>query len=220
MTDLIRDQEGRHYHYHEAIAPAGSYPSPLWMDTEDRQYFFPEKKKKLRLDNTAGAYVPLNGHNVLLVIDKSTVPYPSGEWDLIGKTAAQLEQAWPRLSAQAQAALARLKAVIFSSKPFRSYAEVRDELYFYDTDEFRRSDDSLVSAAWTASCVVHDANHIWQKIEDQTWHGVESEVVCWQLQVDNRDALGLDQTEVTHLKKLIADPQSVIDRLVSDPYSR
>ena len=218
MTDPIHDDEGRRYHHHSAIAPPGSFPSPLWINSEDRQYFFPKKRKKLRLDNTAGAYIPLNGHNILLVVDKSTVPYPSGEWDLIGKTAAQLEGAWPLLSGQAQGALARLKAVIFSSRPFRSYAEVRDDLYFYDTDEFRRSDNSLVSAAWTASCVVHDANHIWQHDAEEAWHGVESEMACWQLQVDNRGALGLDQTEVDHLAKLIANPQSVIDRMTSNPY--
>jgi hypothetical protein len=215
MPPMIQDDKGRHYHHHSQIAPAGSFPSPLSTDSEDRQYFFPTRKRKLRLNNTAGAYVPLDGRNLLLVIDKNTVPHPSGEWDLIGATAAQLERAFPALSDQAKAALARLRAVIFSSKPFRSYAEVRDDLFFYDTDEFRRRDNSLVTPAWTASCIVHDANHIFQHDTGADWHGVGSETICWQLQVDNSAALGLHAVEVQHLNALIADPQSVIDRLTS-----
>ena len=218
MTETIFDEQGRRYHHHSRIAPPGSFPSPLSLDSEDRQDFFGGRRRKLRLNNTAGAYLPLNGSNILLVIDKNTVPYPSGEWDLIADTAAQLERAFPLLSQQAKAALAKLKAVVFSSKPFRSYADVRPDYFFYDTDEFRRRDNSLVTAAWAASVVVHDANHIWQNDNGQDCTGVTAETVCWRLQVDNRDALGLDQTEVDHLGTFIADPQKIVDRANSDPY--
>lgn len=221
MPQIILDDQGRRYHHHSQIAPAGSFPSPLSIDSEDRQFFFPTRIKKLRLNNTAGAYIPLNGHNLLLVIDRNTVPHPSGEWDLIAATAAQLERAFPALSERARTALARLRAVIFSSKPFRSFADLRPDLFFYDTDEFRRFlDKSLVTPAWTASCIVHDANHILQHDEggDDASHGVVAETACWQLQVDNQAALGLHQVEVDHLNRFIADPQKIIDRMNSDPF--
>ena len=203
------------YHHHSKLVPADGSASPLRDQKEDRQAFFPKHKKKMRLDNTAGAYVTLGGRNVLLVIDKDNVAPGSGEWKLIAETAAKLEQCYPSLSAQAKAALGKLKAVVFSAKPLRSYADVRPDIFFYDTDEFRRKDGSLVGASWTASCVVHDANHIWQHDNDKPWHGVDGEVPCWKLQIENRDALGLTQVDVDHLNSFLADPAKIVERATS-----
>ena len=205
----------RIYHHHSKLVPADGSPSPLAAQSEDRQDFFRKSKKKMRLDNTAGAYVPLGGRNLLLVIDKNSVAPGSGEWRLIAETAARLEQGWPTFSPQARVALGALRAVVFSAKPLRSYADVRPDIFFYDTDEFRRSDGSMVSASWTASCVVHDANHIWQHDNGKKWHGVDAEVVCWRLQVENRDALGLTQVDVDHLNRFIADPEKILKRAKS-----
>ena len=205
------------YHHHSRIDPSDGSVSPLRDQSENRQSYF-KRKRKLPLDKTAGAYVSLGGRNLLLVIDKRTVRFGSPEWKMIAATAKRLEQAFPTLDAQAKAALATLRAVIFSAKPLRSFADVEPNLFFYDTDEFRRSDGSLVDPSWTASCVVHDANHVWQKDNNRRWHGVEAEVACWHLQVDNAGPLGLSPGEVTHIKGFIADPESIIGRAGSDPF--
>jgi hypothetical protein len=217
MPDSI-DVDGKPYQHHSALKPADGEDSPLRDESEDRQSFFPDRDK-MKLDNTAGAFVPLGDGRILLVIDKTSVPYRSPEWDLIAETAKRLEACYPSLSDQARAALANLRAVVFSAKPARSYADVRPDFFFYDTDEFRRSDASLVTPAWTASCIVHDANHIWQHDNDKAWHGEDAEVVCWQLQVDNAAALGLFDGEVDHLKKFIADPSKIIDRMNSNTFT-
>jgi|GEM_PF-6751534 len=203
--------DGKTYHHYSLIVPADGTPSPLIGDKENRQAFFKDKKK-MKLDNTAGAYVPLGGRDVLLVIDKNSVVPGSGEWKLLAQTAAQLAAAYPGLSEQGKTALSMLRAVVFSAKPLRSYADVRPDLFFYDTDEFKRSDGSLVSPAWTASCIVHDANHIWQHDNGKTFTGEGAETECWQLQVDNQAALGLNDPEVNHLKGFIADPARILAR--------
>lgn len=205
------------YHHHSLIVPADGTPSPVAANTENRQSFF-KKKKAMKLDNTAGAYLPLGGRNILLVIDKNSVPPGSGEWQLIADTAARLAACYPTLSAQAKAALGMLRAIVFSARPLRSYADVRPDLFIYDTDEFRRKDGSLVGASWTASCVVHDANHIWQHDNGKKWHGVEAEVGCWQLQIDNARALGLTDIDVAHVKSFIADPEKIIGRATSKTF--
>jgi hypothetical protein len=209
--------DGKLYFHHSAIVPADGSVSPLRDRTENNQAFF-KKKKKLPLDRTAGAYVRLGARDVLLIIDKRTVPHGSPEWQLIADTAARLEQCHDALSAQGKAALARLRAVIFSRKPLRSFADVKPDIFFYDVDEFARTDGSLVAASWTASCVVHDANHIWQHDNRRPWHGVAGEVPCWQLQVENRDALGLSQVDVDHLNSFIADPSKILDRAGSGTF--
>lgn len=216
MTSPIK-VDGKTYRHHAAIVPADGSPSPLIGDKEDRQAFF-KKKKEMRLDNTAGAYLTVGGHNILLVIDKNSVAPGSGEWGLIAETAARLETAHPALSAEGKTALATLRAIVFSAKPLRSYADVRPDLFFYDTDEFRRKDGSLVSAAWTASCVVHDAHHIWQHDNDKEWHGVDAEVECWKLQIANGDALGLAEIDVKHLQSFIDDPKKIIERATSKTF--
>ncbi len=210
--------DGKSYRHHSEMVPADGSPSPLAGEAVDRQSFFPKKKKKMRLDKTAGAYVPLGGRNLLLVIDRNSVAVPSGEWTLIAETAKRLEACFPTLSAQGKAALARLRAVVFSSKPLRSYADVKPDIFFYDTDEFRRKDGSLVGASWTASCVVHDANHVWQHDNGKEWHGEAAEVVCWQLQIDNAAPLGLDPGEIAHLKGFIADPKKIVERANSKTF--
>jgi hypothetical protein len=216
MTAPIK-VDGKTYHHHSSIVPADGSPSPVAANTENRQSFFKDKKA-MKLDNTAGAYLPLGGRNILLVIDKNSVPPGSGEWQLIAETAARLEACHPTLSAQAKAALGMLRAIVFSAKPLRSYADVRPDIFFYDTDEFRRKDGSLVSASWTASCVVHDANHIWQHDNDKPWHGVDAELVCWQLQVDNAGSLGLTDIDVAHVKSFIADPEKIVERATSKTF--
>jgi hypothetical protein len=209
--------DGKPYQPYAALVPADGSVSPLEGESLDRQSFFADDEK-MSLGNTAGAYVTLGGKDVLLVIDKNSVPCGSPEWKQVAATAAQLEASYPTLSAQGQAALSLLKAVIFSSKPARSYADVRPEYFFYDTDEFHRSDGSMVSPAWTASCIVHDANHIWQNANGQPWYGVDAECVCWQLQVDNATPLGLQPYEVTYLQSFLADPEKIVARAESKTY--
>ena len=216
MSSAIK-VDGKTYHHHSLLIPAGGAPSPVAGNTENRQSFFKDKKK-MKLDNTAGAYLPLGGRNILLVIDKNSVPPGSGEWQLIAQTAARLEACHATLSAQAKTAMGMLRAIVFSARPLRSYADVRPDLFFYDTDEFRRKDGSLVSAAWTASCVVHDANHIWQHDNGKKWHGVEAEVGCWQLQIENAQSLGLTDIDVAHVESFIADPEKIIGRANSKTF--
>jgi hypothetical protein len=215
-TPIIHD--GIRYLHHSQLVPMDGTHSPLREEAEDRQAFF-RPKRKMRLNNTAGVYVPLGAHNLLLVIDKNSVAYGSPEWKMIAATAAHLEACHATLSAAAQKSLAVLRAVIFSGKPARSYADVKPDLFFYDADELKRRDGSLVGPAWAASCIVHDANHVWQHDNGEEWHGVDAEVACWKLQVENAGALGLSEGEVVHLKKFIADPGKILDRATSPTYS-
>ena len=216
MTQPI-NVDGRRYYHYSQMAPSDGAPSPLRDQSEDRQAFF-KKKKKLPLDRTAGAYVRLGSRDVLLVIDRRTVGFGSSEWRLIADTAAQLERAYASLSAQGKAALATLRAVIFSSKPSRSFADVDPGTFIYDIDEFRRLDGSYVAPSWTASCVVHDANHIWQNRNGRTWAGVDAEVACWELQVANADPLGLTDIDVRHINSFLADPEKILGRANSNPF--
>lgn len=210
MPDMIV-VDRKPYHHHSAMMPPDGADSPLRTESLSRQSFF-RKRRKLPLDNTAGAYVPLGRKNLLLVIDKNSVAFGSPEWKLIAETAAHLEKCYPSLSQQGKTALFHLRAVIFSSRPLRSYADVEPDLFFYDTDELRRSDGSMNGPAWTASCIVHDANHIWQHDTGGEWTGTAAESECWKLQVDNCTALGLSPGEVAHLNGFIANPAQIIPR--------
>ena len=216
MTQPI-NVDGRRYFHHSQMVPADGSVSPLRDQSEDRQSFF-KKKKKLPLDRTSGAFARLGNHDVLLVIDRRSVEFGSPEWKLIADTAERLEQCHAALSAQGKAALQTLRAVIFSSKPSRSFADVDPGTFIYDVDEFRRVDRSLVAPAWTASCVVHDANHIWQRRNGRAWAGVDAEVACWELQVMNAGPLGLTDIDVTHLNGFLADPEKIVGRANSNPF--
>lgn len=214
--------DSKQYHHHSLLVPLDDAPSLFENLSEDRQAILNRRKSLLKkkakiaeLSDTAGAYVRLGGADLLLVIDRNSVPYLSKEWEMIAATAAHLDACYAALSTQAHKALAKLRAVIFSAKPARSYADVKPNLFFYDTDEFRRKDGSLVGPAWAASCIVHDANHVWQYLNGKTWHGTKSEVECWQLQVDNAGALGLSDGEVAHLKDFIANPEKIVARAKS-----
>jgi hypothetical protein len=199
------------------MMPADGSPSPLRDQSDDRQAFF-KKKKKLPLDRTSGAFARVGGRDVLLVIDRRTVDFGTGEWRLIADTAERLEQCHDTLSPQGKAALQTLRAVIFSKKPLRSFADVDPGTFIYDVDEFHRVDGSLVAPAWTASCVVHDANHIWQRRNGRGWFGVDAEVACWELQVVNAGPLGLTDIDVRHLNGFLADPERIVGRANSNPF--
>ena len=205
------------YHHHSLMVPKDGSPSPLREESDDRTVFSPDKKK-MKLANTAGAFVNLGGKDILIVIDKDNVAPGSDEWELIAKTVGHLEDCYPSLSDQAKRALSQLRAIVFSKKPERSFAEVRPDIFIYDADELRRSDGSLNRPAWIASCVVHDANHIWQHDNGRKWTGHQAETECWQLQVDNAAALGLEDVDITHLKSFIADPSKIDQRANADTF--
>ena len=209
--------DGRRYFHHSQMVPADGSPSPLRDQSDDRQSFF-KKKKKLPLDRTSGAFARVGGRDVLLVIDRRTVDFGTGEWRLIADTAERLEKCHSALSPQGKAALQTLRAVIFSKKPLRSFADVDPGTFIYDVDEFHRVDGSLVAPAWTASCVVHDANHIWQRRNGRGWFGVDAEVACWELQVVNAGPLGLTDIDVRHLNGFLADPERIVGRANSNPF--
>jgi hypothetical protein len=216
MPDTIRSGNKTYFHHSEMVPKDGS-PSPLRDQSEDRKSFSPDKEN-MKLANTAGAYFTVGAKDILLVIDKDTVPPGSEEWELIAKTVAHLETCYPRLSEQAWKALSQLRAVVFSKKPERSFAEVRPDIFIYDADELRRKDGSLNHPAWIASCIVHDANHIWQHDNGRKWTGQEAESECWQLQVDTGPALGLTAVDIDHLKGFIANPSKIDERANADPF--
>lgn len=216
--------DGKPYHHYSEMMPtpgpasAGQPPSPLATASEDRQTYFPDSTK-MSLANTAGVYVPIGGQVIRFVIDKNSVGYDSREWGLINETAKCLVAAYPTLSPTAKDALGALKSVVFAKAPGRSYADVEPDIFFYDTDEFlAQGGEVLISPAYAASNIVHDAYHIWLHDHGHTWHGEEAEKVCWQLQIDNQAPLGLMSHEIDHLKKLIANPGSVLHRMTSMPF--
>ena len=207
---------GKTYHHYSLLTVDAD--SPLRDQGEDRQAFF--DRRKLPLDRTAGAFVELGGRPVLLVIDERTIGYRSEEWMMIAKIAAHLDHCYSRLTQQARDALSLLVAIVFSGIPDRSFAEVEPQLFIYNVKEFRRRDRTFVDPAWCASCVVHDANHIWQHRARSPWHGVNAEVACWELQIDNKVPLALSDTDADWIRTFLADPEKIVGRAESDPFRR
>jgi len=199
-----------------APAGAGAAGQPAWAfagKVEDRSKFKPPANEaNVDLKATYGAFMNLGGRNVLIVIDKAAVQPGTKDWDFIHKIAATLTAAYPSLDAQAKAALGVLNAVIYTKSPLRSFASVAGGWFFYDVDEFPNA-----TAAFAASNIVHDANHVWQDRNHRPHTGPEAEAACWQLQVVNKDALGLQPYEVTYLQGLIADPGLSKKRMEENP---
>lgn len=204
MNDPINVDGTQYVHFTRMTPPGGT--------AEDRGFLSP-KKKKIPLKETFGAYVPVDGHNILFVVDKAAIAPGSSDWTFVQEVARALSDSHPRLNARGKEALKKLKAVVFAKSPKRSFASVKNSCFFYDTDEFLRSDRSRVRAQWVASNIVHDANHVRLFQAGQKHAGFKAEKECWQLQVDNRTALGLDKTETDHLQRLIDDPKLAKDRM-------
>ena len=215
MADTITVKGARYYHFSQLLPNADD--TELCSDEQKRQSYV--SKKELRLDKTSGVFVPADYRDILFIIDRRTIQPRSEEWRFIGKIAGHLADCCGRLSDQGRAALTRLTAVVFSTSPLRSYADVKPNCFVYDVDEFRASDGSLVSSAFAASNIVHDANHIWMFDQGQQYAGSAAETTCWQLQIDNRTALGLSDWEVDFLKGLVNDPAQVAERMDQDPFT-
>ena len=186
-------------------------------DVQKRQSFV--SSKKLKLDRTSGAFMRLGDQIVAFVIDRRTIGPNSPEWDFIGAVGVHLEACWAALSDEARAALKDLKAVVFSAAPVRAYADVKPGAFIYDTDEFRRDGGSFISAAYAASNIVHDANHIRMFNAKENYAGLAAERTCWRLQVANAEALGMDSWEVEFLEGLIEDPRVMEARIGQNPLS-
>ena len=217
MADPKIFNDNPYYPHSEMIPAPGAGPSPLATASEDRQSYSP-RLTAIDLRSTAGVYVTVGGgHDIRFVIDRNSIGYLSPQWRLIAETADRLAACFPTLSAQGRRALNALKAVVFSKSPLRGFADVDPDIFFYDTDEFVTQDGvTLISPAYAASNIVHDANHIWMHDNGVLWHGVDAEKTCWLLQVENKDALGLEPHEVAFLDGLIANPPpSVLHRLLS-----
>jgi hypothetical protein len=204
MVGTITVNKQTYYHYSEMVPKDGT-PSPLAGKSEKRKAFS-SNKKAMKLGNTVGAYVGVGPNKLLIVVDKDTVAVGSPEWELIAKCAAHLEGCYPNLTPQAVKALANLRAVVFSKKPERSFADVKPNIFMYDADELSRRDGKLNHPPWVVSCIVHDANHIWQYRNKKPWTGDSAETECWRLQVENGAALGLSDIDIEWLNEFIADP--------------
>lgn len=194
-------------------APAWRFPGPV----EDRGFLSP-KKKVIGLKKTYGLYMALGGRNILLVVDGAAAVPGSAAWAFIHKVAGQLAAAYPGLDADAKQALAMLDAVIFAASPSRSFAQVEKATFFSDTDEFQRADKSWITPAYSASCIVHDANHVRIHKKGGKHWGEAAEIACWKLQVANAAPLGLAAFEVDFLKDLIAHPEKAKTRMEEPPF--
>jgi hypothetical protein len=126
-----------------------------------------------------------------------------------------LGDALPKLDERAREALNALHAVVFAKSPQRSFANVRNGCFFYDTDEFRIGAHNRISTAYAASNIVHDANHVLLHRERKPYAGDAAEVACWRLQVTNQAALGLASHEVAHIQGFIDNPASARKRMES-----
>lgn len=201
-----------------APAGAGGPGQPAWSfagPVEDRGRFRPPEAQ-LDLKTTYGAYMVLGGRNVLIVVDRAATLPGSKEWGLIHAAAKVLTGNYSALNAQAKDALSNLNAVIFAKSPKRSFASVAGGWFFYDTDEFLNSAGGLISPAYVASNMVHDANHVRQFHARIPHTGDAAEVDGWQLQVDNAGALGLQPFEVQFIQGFITNPASARQRMEED----
>lgn len=213
-------ENGRTYYPHDCFVDPDRYPELLTRRFDRRTY---SSFNALRLASTCGAWVDVLGRRLKLVVDPDEVAPGSPEWGLIGRAATLLSQVAGRLCARSQQGLGVLRGVVFVSRPSRSYADVDSDCFVYDTDEFwtHRPDTQervLVSAAWVASNIVHDSCHVWLQNNGLPYTGEAVEKELWQLQIDNAGPLGLHSVEVDHLRWLIANPQSVLHRMNSDPH--
>ena len=59
------------------------------------------------------------------------------------------------------------------------------------------------SLTWYASCIVHDANHVWLYRKGQPHSGKEPEARCMEKQIAFLEAIGGPKHEIEHLKNLI-----------------
>ena len=203
----------RTYHHYSTMVPGPGQPA-FAGKVEDRSFLSP--KKRIRLKKTCGTFLDVGGRNILFVIDHDAAAPGSIEWGFIRGVAQTLADAFPKLNARAQAALAALHAVVFAASPKRSFANVSNGSFFYDIDEFRIDAAHRISTAYAASNIVHDANHVLLHRERKPFTGDAAEIACWQLQVDNRAALGLAPHEVTHVQGFIDNPASAHIRMDSD----
>jgi len=199
--------------YAGLVAPAGASGWKFGGKLEDRSKFRPPANEAaVDLSSTYGAFITLGGRNVLIVIDGKAVQPGTTEWNFIFQAAKTLAAAYPALDAQAKAALGVLNAVVFTKSPKRSFASVDGGWFFYDTDEFPNA-----TAAFAASNIVHDANHVWLHHNHKPHVGDEAEITCWKLQVANQAALGLQPYEVTYLQGLIGNPGTSKQRMDENP---
>lgn len=217
MTLPITVDSRSYCFYTDLVPPAPGAPGWAFPGTAEDRGFMSPKQDKIPLARTYGAYVTLGGHDVLVVIDDSVTP-GSAMWGFIHKVAARLAASHDALDAAAKEALARLKAVVFVPSPDRSFAQVDKGIFFYDTDEIVRADGSWITDSYAASNVVHDANHVLMSEKGMKHWGEEAEKTCWLLQVANGAALGLDDYELAHLQKLIADPSLSAGRIIQSPF--
>lgn len=214
MAAPIKVRNRTYRHYSEMIPAAGA---PFAGPIEDRGFLSP-KKKVISLKQSYGAYLPVGGHTILLVIDRPAAAPGTPAWAFIHTVVRQLDAAFPALDPAGKEALSMLDAVIFAASPSRSFARVEKSTFFSDTDEFQRADKSWISPAYSASCIVHDANHVRiHKKGKQHW-GEKAEIACWKLQVANKDALGLDKFEVDFLQDLIDHPEKAKVRMEESPF--
>lgn len=207
------------YENHPQLYPDGDGSGngdPFQYDSEDRNFLSPSSS--INLSKTSGFYMNIGGHRILVVIDRTTVPYGSSEWVLATQAISQLVSSYNSLTGQGQNALAHLDTIVFTASPIRSFADVGPNRYFYDTSEFYNTAGTLISPNFAASAIVHDANHILQYDSHLAYQGISAEVAGYQLQVDNGSALGLQPYEVNYLNGLISDPHSQDARLNQPPY--
>lgn len=212
MTLPIQVRNRTYCHYSTMLPGAGA--PPFAGPVENRSFLSP--KRRIRLKKTCGAYLVLGERTILLVIDQDAGSPGSGHWQFIHDVARHLADCYPLLDAGAKAALAVLHAVVFTQSPLRSFANVSNGCFFYDTDEFKVGDSGRISTAYAASNIVHDANHVLQSRQGRPFTGDVAEAACWRLQVDNQAALGLAPHEVTHVQGFIDDPASAQMRMDSD----
>jgi hypothetical protein len=213
MGDFVTIEGQRYYQCADLLD--GAAGADLEGDEEERQSFVTEQA--LKLDRTCGVVVPILGRELLFVIDKTTIAPGSEIWRFIGAVAQHLADHADGLSPEAQAGLTGLRAVVFSSWPSRAYADVQADCFVYDVDEFRYAGGQLISPAYAASNIVHDAYHVRMYEQGRDYAGVPAEIICWQLQVDNAEALAMTDWDANYIRGLIADPGPVMARISSDP---
>ena len=59
------------------------------------------------------------------------------------------------------------------------------------------------SLTWYASCIVHDANHVWLYRKGEPHSGKEPEARCMEKQIAFLEAISAPKSEIAHLKNLI-----------------
>jgi hypothetical protein len=178
------------------------------------------------LTDTTNFYITIGGKNIRVIIDNKTAPPGSPAYQRTYEVLGKLAASFDYLSSSAKEAIMALDKIIVvdikkaDGTPLnRSFSEEARGSFFFDASELIGYGES--SLALAASAILHDARHIHMYAETGDLNqsrGVRAETDAINLQLDNREGLGLSLEDVRFLEAWRDNPTAVQERVDTTPY--